>query len=79
MRKIIESIDVTVTYRVGLGNVEVDDNVYQELMNAADECSEVDYQKYPNAAEWLRGNIKERDCCDWCCEIEDIQDVNNDN
>ena len=70
MAKIIENIDVTVTYNVGLGNIKVDDNVYQELMDAADECGEVDYQKYPNAAEWLRNNIKESDCCDWDCEMK---------
>jgi len=42
-------------------------------IEAADECGEVDYNKYPNAAEWLRDNIKENDCCDWDCEIEDLQ------
>ena len=53
MSKIIESIDVTVTYRVELGNIKVDDNVYQELMNAADEGGEVDFLKYPFARKWL--------------------------
>lgn len=28
--------------------------------------------KYPEASEWLSDNIRERDCMDWECEIEDI-------
>ena len=73
MTKIIKSISVEVTYSVGLGNIKVDDGVYEELMNAADECSKVDEDKYPNAFEWLRSEIEERDCCYWECEIEDIE------
>jgi len=37
MAKIIENIDATGTYSVGLGNVKVDDDVCQELINAAKE------------------------------------------
>ena len=74
MTKIIKNIDVTVKYTVGLQEVEVDDNVYEELMSAADETGAVDECKYPEAMNWIRNNIEEGDCGHWECEIEDIEE-----
>ena len=56
--KKIESIRVKVTYQVGLGGIEVDDETYNALL-------EVAANRVENAAfEWLNANIRERDCCD---------------
>lgn len=73
--KTIKDLTVEVKYRVGLGYVEVPKNVYEQLMEATNNGDVIDPSycpKYPEAAEWLTGNIRERDCMDWECEIEDI-------
>ena len=74
MTKIIKNIDVTVKYTVGLQEVQVDDDVYEELMNASDEMRIVDECKYPKAMNWLNNNIEEGDCGHWECEIEEIEE-----
>ena len=71
----VKDLTVEVKYRVGLGNVEVPDDVFEQLVEAADNWDRIDptmMNKYVEAAEWLTENIRERDCMDWECEIEDI-------
>jgi len=73
--KTIKDLTVEVKYRVGLGDVEVRQNVYDQLMEATDNGDAIDSSycpKYPEAAEWLSDNIRERDSMGWECEIEDI-------
>lgn len=73
--KTVKDLTVEVKYRVGLGNVEVPDDVFEQLVEAADNWDRIDptmMNKYVEAAEWLTENIRERDCMDWECEIEDI-------
>lgn len=73
--KTIKDLTVEVKYRAGLGDVEVPQNVYDQLMEASDNGDVIDpsyYSKYSEAAEWLTDNIRERNCMDWECEIEDI-------
>jgi len=71
--KIIENLDVRVTYVVGLGNVEVPDEIYEELMDIANNGIEVDeHCQHYEAAEWLRNNIREGDSCEHSTEIEDM-------
>ena len=71
----IKDLDVTVTYRVGLGDIDVPENVFKELEKIVESGIEVDgfeKSKYPNAINWLTGNIKEKDCCDWKLTIDDL-------
>jgi len=72
--KTIKDISVTVAYRVGLGGIEVSDEVFEQLNEIADNGTEVDGtgMEYPEAIEWLRDNIKEGDCCDLQYEIQDL-------
>lgn len=72
--KTIKDLDVKVTYKVGLGNVKVPNKVFEQLNEIADSGREVDGtgMEYPEALEWLRNNIKERDCCDLEYEIEEM-------
>jgi len=73
--KTVKDLTVEVKYRVGLGNVEVPDDVFEQLVEAADNWDRIDptmMNKYVEAAEWLTENIRERDCMDWEYEIEDI-------
>ena len=58
------------TYRVGLGNVEVPDDVYDSLAKCYDEGGDVPMPK--EASEWLADNIREADAMDWEYEIEDF-------
>lgn len=73
----INNINVKVTYYVGLGNIKAPTEVINQLNDAADNSKTLDLNTrndydYSLATEWLIDNIKERDCCDWECEIEDI-------
>ena len=67
----VNNLELSVTYRVGLGNVEMPEEVYAKILEAADnvEAISADYMKYQTALEWLSENIKEGDCTDWKCEI----------
>lgn len=65
--KKIKYLNVTVTYVVGLGDIEVDDDVFAQLNEMADNGARIDGLsdiKYPEASDWLRDNIRESDCCD---------------
>jgi len=72
--KTIKDLSVKVTYSVGLGGLEVSDKVFDQLNEIADNGTEVDGtgMEYPEAIEWLHDNIKEGDCCDLECEIEEL-------
>ena len=63
-------------FRVGLGNVEVPDEVYNELAKAYDEGGDVPEwdDELENAKEWLSDNIREADAMEWEYEIDDFQD-----
>lgn len=73
MRK-VEDLQVTVTYRVGLGDVSMPERVYKQLSVAVKNGDEIDGSSitYSDAEEWLRGNIREQDCMDWECEIDQL-------
>ena len=71
----VKDLTVKVTYRVGLGDVEMPQEVYDQINEAMDNGDEIDptgMPKYPKAAEWLSDNIREGDCMDWSAEVEDI-------
>lgn len=74
--KKIESIQVKVTYQVGLGDIEVDDKTYNTLLKIADSGQTLDWSPrtdVENAAfEWLNANIRESDCCELEYEIIDL-------
>lgn len=74
--KNIKDLTIKVTYRVGLGNVEVTDEVYNELAKAYDEGGDVPEwdDELENAKEWLSDNIREADAMEWEYEIDDFQD-----
>lgn len=77
--KTIEKLTITITYTVGLGDIKVPDNVYEELMEAYDNNDTIDpdliktLKSYSNANDWIIDNIKERDCYNWECEIDNIE------
>lgn len=69
--KTINNLTVTVTYTVGLGNIEVPKKVYDDLIKHYDnESWEVHEDSI--AAEWLADNIKEKDAMNWSYEIDDL-------
>jgi hypothetical protein len=73
-KKIIKKLDVTVTYRVCLGNVEVSGEILKkldELYGAGKR--DHDNNEHADAIEWLNDNISERDACDWSFEINDLE------
>jgi hypothetical protein len=67
--KTIKDLTVKVTYRAGLGNVTVPDDVYLALVemfeSGESEC----------VSDWLSDNIHEEDGYDFEYEIEDLTTV----
>ncbi|MFV0376892.1 MAG: hypothetical protein ACK5JD_06260 [Mangrovibacterium sp.] len=72
--KKVKDLTVRVTYRVGLGDVDMPEEVYEELAEAYDNGDELDSTRmdYPKAAEWLSDHIREADCMDWEAELEEL-------
>ena len=68
--KNIRGLSVKVTYRVGLGELKVSDEVFKQLREIADNGIELDgtSEKYTEANDWLHDNIREADC--WNIEYE---------
>lgn len=61
--KTIKNLSVTVTYHVGLGNVEVPDNVF-EVLSGGGELDPDDYRLSDDereALDWLNQNISADD------------------
>jgi hypothetical protein len=75
---IVEDLTIKVTYKVGLGNIEMPEEVYKQLWIASEKWAEIDptmlQKDYREAADWLHENIKEADCMDWVAEVEDISE-----
>lgn len=66
--KKIEHMSVKCTFLVGLFNVEVPDDVYEQLENNQEfNCSD---SKYAVALEWLAENIREADAYDWEYDVD---------
>ena len=73
--KTIKNLTVTVTYQVGLGNVEVPDKVYDELVDSFESGANINPCSvyFLEAADWLSNNIREKDCSFWEVEIDNIE------
>ena len=77
--KVIKNLTVKMTYRVGLCDVEVPDDVYDSLAKCYDEGGDVPMpgesdKDSVEASEWLSDNIREADAMDWDYEIEDFEE-----
>lgn len=69
--KTIKNLTVTVTYTVGLGDIEVPEEVYDDLTEHYDNGAwEVPEDSI--ATEWLAENIIEKDAMSWSYEIDDL-------
>lgn len=80
--KKIKDLTVTVTYTVGLCDVEVSEKVFKALNALADRgcvhCNLVGLDEQVDTAfEWLGDNINEGDACNWEYEITDMEDYEN--
>jgi len=78
MSEKIKKLNVTVTYSVGLGNLSnVPKKVVEQLEEAYDSGHTIASfdvgQPYQEAMDWLVENIKQRDCFDWECEIDNLE------
>lgn len=72
--KLIKDLTVQVTYTVGLGDVEMPEDVFNEIEKASDEHRdfEMNSGRYPIAEDWLSNKINESDCMEWKAEIIDM-------
>lgn len=70
----VKDLTVKVEYQVGLGDLEIPQKVYEQLLlsNESGDKIELNTMKYPEAADWLNDNIKESDSMNWDCDIVDI-------
>jgi len=71
---IVKDLKVTVTYTVGLGNIDMPEEVYEQLVEANENGSKIDPTLMidEEAEEWISAKISERDCMEWEAEIDDI-------
>lgn len=80
--KTIEDITVKVTYTVGLGGLEVSNELYEILSSIEGKELDTNHlltERKQKAMDWLSDNIKERDAMDWSYEIEEIKADKNEN
>jgi hypothetical protein len=79
---IVKDLNVKVTYYVGLGDVEIPDNIYEAMSECLDEGGEVPLpdecmingrEHLSDVAEWIADHIHEDDAYDWEYEIEDME------
>ena len=73
--KKIKDLTVTVTYTVGLHDVEVSEKVYDDLNALADKgrvnCDLMNLdEQVCTGFEWLSYHIHESDACDWNYEVD---------
>ncbi|SED09872.1 hypothetical protein SAMN04489761_4268 [Tenacibaculum sp. MAR_2009_124] len=75
--KKIKNIHVKVSYVVGLGNIEVPENVMEQLEEIYEENKLIQDTpcclKYGETKDWLDENIKENDAFQWEHEIEILE------
>ena len=72
---IIKDIEVKVTYKVGLGGLNCNEQVFSQLKELFENGTELDgmeHDKFNDAREWLHKEIIQSDCCDLSYEIEDL-------
>ncbi len=72
----IKDIKVKITYKVGLGGLDANEqefNQLKELFKDGKELNGMEHDKFNAAREWLTTKIRERDCCDISYEIEDFE------
>ena len=73
----LSDLDVTVTYRVGLGNVEVSDKVLRGLEKMQDPgCSSHD-DDVLGAKCWLSTTISENSACEFEYQINNVESEAN--
>jgi hypothetical protein len=72
----VKKLSVTVTYKVGLGDVEMPKKVYDQIIKAAEKGDEIEGagRKYQDASEWLSSNIKEMMCLSMTANVLQIGD-----
>jgi hypothetical protein len=70
----VDKLTVTVKYRVGLGELNIPKEVYDQMVKACETGTEINPSEIDNVevSEWLDTNISERDSMDWEVEIDDI-------
>lgn len=74
---IVETLDIKVTYKVGLGNVEMPENIYYKLLEKCNKGDEIEMGAIgdEDVMRWINNNIEENDCYEWEAEIKDITDI----
>lgn len=78
MSKRISSIEVKMTFTVGLGDMDVNTDIFKQLKEIEEKGLEAKREmknadKYQDALNWLDMNISSRDACDWVYEIEELE------
>ena len=71
----VKDISVKVTYTVTLGDVEMTEEEYAQLLEACENMEEIDGTgiKYPEAVSWISAEIRERDAHEWSYEVNEIE------
>jgi len=73
MSKTAKQLSLTITYKVGYGDVKMPKEIYEQLLKAYKNGGEIEMHKYPDVVCWMSSNVKEGDCFDWKAEIDNIE------
>lgn len=70
----LKNLQVRTEYIVGLGDLEVPENIGKQLKEIFEEGSTIDGsdEKYSEAIDWLNVNIKDTDAFELNYEIEEL-------
>jgi hypothetical protein len=70
--KKVNRLSLTVTYKVGYGEINMPKEIYEQMVEAAQKGDEIEMHKYPDVADWMSSNVSEEDCIDWKAEIDEL-------
>lgn len=77
-KKSVKNLEISVTYSVGLSDVEIEEHVLNGLLSACDKGKtlngESKNEEENYAFEWVLDNILFRDAFEISCEVDDIEE-----
>jgi len=72
-----KDLTVTITYKVSLSDIDMDDKVYEQLTKASDRLETLGISpiisRYQEATQWLADIIHEDDAYHWEAIVEEIE------
>ncbi len=74
-KRIVDELEISVTYTVNLSEVEIPEDIYQELLESYEEGEFIneDISSHSKTADWVKANILMEDRYEWIANVRDIE------